>query len=197
MGYSVESTRRTAANVSGTVSSIRFRSYPQTEPPPAFLPGIIDTFTGHEPAISTLELTKGLTSDQVLGVLRPELEGLGFAVEAGKKKAQKILRPVFFGENGEPTLKYEIDAYHPEWRCGLEVEAGRAWMGNAVYRDLIQALVMVNVDVLILAVSNAYKYRTGGKQVVSSDYDNTVSVAEALYGHSRFRLPYRLVVVGY
>jgi hypothetical protein len=32
------------------------------------------------------------------------------------------------------------------------VEAGRAWMGNAIYRDLLQALVMVQVDHLILAV---------------------------------------------
>jgi hypothetical protein len=60
-------------------------------------------------------------------------------------------RPVFFGENGMPTLSYQIDAYHPEWRAGLEVEAGRAWMGNAIYRDLIQALVMVQVDHVVLA----------------------------------------------
>ncbi len=30
-------------------------------------------------------------------------------------------------------------------------------MGNAVYRDLIQALIMVQVDHLVLAVPNAYK----------------------------------------
>ena len=52
---------------------------------------------------------------------------------------------MFFGENAAPSLQYEIDAWHPEWQAGLEIEAGRAWMGNAVYRDLIQALVMVNV----------------------------------------------------
>src|SRR5215217_7900285 len=73
----------------------------------------------------------------------------------GDVKAGKIERPVFYGENGIPTLRYEIDAYHPDWRCGLEVEAGRAWMGNAVYRDLIQAAVMVGVQHLCLAVSNS------------------------------------------
>jgi len=104
---------------------------------------------------------------------------------------------VFFGENGEPTLKYEVDAYHPKWRCGLEVEAGRAWMGNAVYRDLIQALVMVEVDSLILAVSNTYKFKSGNRDTVSADYDNTSRVAETLYGHSRFSLPYRLILIGY
>lgn len=70
-------------------------------------------------------------------------------------------------------------------------------MGNAVYRDLIQALVMVNVDHLILAVANSYKYQSGGKQTISYDYENTVAVADALYGHTRMRLPYGLTVLGY
>jgi len=70
-------------------------------------------------------------------------------------------------------------------------------MGNAVYRDLIQALVMVNMEHLILAVPNAYRYKSGGKDVFSNDYDNTIAVAEALYGHSRIRMPFSLCVVGY
>jgi hypothetical protein len=74
---------------------------------------------------------------------------------------------VFFGENGIPTLRYEIDAYHPEWKCGLEVEAGRGWMGNAVYRDLVQAAVMVGVEYLCLAVSNVYSCFTGHTSVRS------------------------------
>ena len=117
-------------------STIRFTSFPKTEPPPPFASELADVFRRHEPEIATVHLRKGLTSNEVLAVIRDELVALGFAVEAGKQKADKILRPVFFGENGEPTLNYEIDAYHPGWRCGLEVEAGRAWMGNAVYREL-------------------------------------------------------------
>ena len=142
-------------------------------------------------------LAKGLTSDAVLGVLHSQLEALGFQVEKGKVREQKIERRVFFGENGVPALRYQIDAYHPGWRCGLEVEAGRAWMGNAVYRDLIQALVMVQVDHLVLAVSNIYKYRTGGRAASSSDYKNTCAVADTLYSHTRVRLPYGLTVIGY
>ena len=57
--------------------------------------------------------------------------------------------------------------------------------------------MMVEVDTLILAVANTYKYSTGGRQHFSADFNNTVRVAETLYGHSRFTLPYRLVVVGY
>jgi hypothetical protein len=104
---------------------------------------------------------------------------------------------VFFGEDGRPTLRYQIDAYHPNWRCGLEIEAGRAWMGNAVYRDLVQAMVMVQVDHLCLAVPNGYRYKSGGRDTVSADYKNTVEVAEALFGHTRVRIPYGLTVIGY
>ena len=89
-------------------------------------------------------------------MLRADLVELGFDVEASKRAKDKIKRPVFFGENAQPDLQYEVDAWHPKWRAGLEVEAGRAWMGNAIYRDLIQALVMVDMDHLFLAVPKAY-----------------------------------------
>jgi len=31
---------------------------------------------------------------------------MGFAVETGKRKIEKIERPVFYGENGAPMLRY-------------------------------------------------------------------------------------------
>jgi hypothetical protein len=139
-------------------SKVRFTSFPQTKPPPSFIQGIVDVFRRQEAKISTIALAKGLTSDEVLRVLASDLVALGFQVETGKNNASKIDRPVFFGENGIPARRYQIDGYAEKWRCGLEIEAGRAWMGNAVYRDLIQACVMVDVDHLCLAVSNAYKY---------------------------------------
>ena len=70
-------------------------------------------------------------------------------------------------------------------------------MGNAVYRDLITACVMVQVEHLILAVPNGYKYNSGGRATVSRDYVNTVALADALYGHSRIQLPYDAIVIGY
>lgn len=178
-------------------STVRFTSFPRTEPPAAFVSPVVAAFAASQGIICTTALQKGLTSDGVLQVVGPRLAALGFEVETSKQKSGKIERPVFYGENGRPTLNYQIDAYHPEWRCGLEIEAGRGWMGNAVYRDLIQALVMVQVDHLVLAVANSYKYQTGGKQVTSRDYDNTVAVADALYGHTRMTLPYSLTVLGY
>lgn len=152
-----------------TTSNIRFSTFPRTEPPAAFTRQIVEVFERHEAAICTLTREKGLTSDAVLRELRSDFVALGFEVERSKTTDDKIRRPVFFGENGRAGLQYEVDSFHPEWRCGLEVEAGRAWLGNAVYRDLIQALVMVDLDYLVLAVPNGYRRRSLGRMVVSKD----------------------------
>jgi hypothetical protein len=178
-------------------STIRFSTFPRTEPPPSFVGDMVTVFRQHESEIATETNDKGLKSDDVLALLGPDLRQIGFQVEASKKKVDKLERPVFFGENGIPTLRYEIDGYHPEWKCGLEIEAGRGWMGNAVYRDLVQAAVMVGVDHLCLAVANVYRYKSSGKPATSRDYANTIQVAEAIYGHSRLHLPYSLVLIGY
>ena len=98
---------------------IRFTTFPRTESPPAATADIIGVFSKHEPLIGTLTLEKGLTSDAVLAELRPDLLQLGFIVEGGKLAAQKIRRPVFFGENGMPDWQYQIDAYPHQWRVGL------------------------------------------------------------------------------
>lgn len=178
-------------------TAVRFTSFPRTRPPPAFIPEVVAAFRRHEPAISTEALAKGLESDPVLKVLADDLSALGFVVETGKARGGKVSRPVFYGENGEPTLLYEIDAFQQEWKCGLEVEAGRAILGNAVFRDLFQAMVMPDVEHLCLAVPNVYKYNSAGRQLSSKYYDKTVSIADALYGHSRVAMPYGLTVIGY
>lgn len=158
---------------------------------------LVGPFEEHAQEIGTVHLKKGMTSDEMLAVLRPDLIGLGFTVEAGKRAEDKIMRPVFFGENGQPELEYQVDAWHPKWLAGLEIEAGRAWMGNAVYRDLVQALVMVEMEHLILAVPQFYRYKASGRPVTSRDYEHTVAVAEALYAHSRIEMPFSLCVIGY
>ncbi len=175
------------------MSTIRFSCFPQTSPPPSFCEAVVDVLRKHETDISTVALDKGLESNDVLAAVRRDLVSLGFEVESGKRSSQKIARPVFFGENGRPTLNYQIDAYQPEWRCGLEIEAGRAVYGNAIYRDLVQAMVMVQVDHLFLCVPNEYKHANGSHD----GYKHTVAVAGALFGHKRVQIPYGLTVVGY
>ncbi len=67
------------------ISAIRFATFPRTESPADFLPDLVGFFERHEAEISTRDLAKGLTSDEVLTMLRPDLSELGFSVEAGKR----------------------------------------------------------------------------------------------------------------
>src|SRR4051794_6261466 len=76
-----------------------------------------------------------------------------------------------------------------------EVEAGRAILGNAIFRDLFQAMVMTDVDHLCLALPNVYKYRSRGRILSVPYYPKAVSVADALYGHTRVTMPYGLTVL--
>ena len=178
-------------------TTVRYTSFPKTKPPPDFIPAIVEVFRAHEPLISTIALAKGLESDPVLKELAIDLAEVGFLVETAKTIKTKIARPVFYGENGLPTLRYDIDAYHPKWRCGLEVEAGRAILGNAIFRDLFQAMVMTDVDHLCLGIPNLYKHKSRGRNVVVKYYDKAISVADALFGHTRVVMPYGLTIIGY
>jgi hypothetical protein len=174
-------------------SSIRFMSFPLTQSPPHFIQRVVEVFAKEEEVIGTQNRRTGLQSDDLLKLLQKDLAKLGFQVEISKKATDKIVRPVFFGENGRPTKTFSVDAFHAEWKCGLEIEAGRAVGGNAIFRDLIQSMVMVDLEHLCLAVPNVYRYK--GKETY--DYQTTVSIATALYGHARIRMPYGLTVVGY
>ena len=155
------------------IAVLRGLTFPRTQTPPAFIADVIEVFERYTGGIGTGQTKKGMNIDQALAVLQSDLIALGFRVETGKRTEDKIKRPVFFGENARPDLQYEIDAWHPEWRAGLEVEPGRTWMGNAVYRDLVQALVMVDIAHLLLAVPQANRYRSRGKVTVSKDYGTT------------------------
>jgi hypothetical protein len=141
---------------------------------------------------------KRMESNDVLGVIAPGLAALGFAVELGKTRDRKLPRPVFFGDEGAFLRTYEIDAFEPGNGVALEVEAGRATMGNAVYRDLVQASLMVDARFLTLAVPVEYRYKSGNRTAREPSYAKTYSVVEAIYGSPRLTLPFEgLLLIGY
>ena len=122
---------------------ISFQCFPSTSPPPRFVLDVVGAFNKNKAKIASSAKTKSLISDAVLSELSSDLESLGFCVETGKRQEQKIDVPVLYGRDGQPSLRYQVDAFCKEYECGLEVEAGRSLSGgNAIYRDLFQALVM-------------------------------------------------------
>ena len=81
-----------------------WKYYPPRERPPAWVAGVVAVFQAVGGSIDSRTIS-GTTSDAALAVLRPGLVGLGFDVEAGKKKVEKIRRPVLFGELGSEDLR--------------------------------------------------------------------------------------------
>lgn len=111
-----------------------------------------------------------------------------------KTKADKITRPVLFGENGAVLVSYDVDGYHPNDQVVLEVEAGRGAASNADYRDLVRASLMVSVSYLVLAMMLNY---TGGGHTTRS-YEVARSRLDAVFASDRLSLPLQgVLLVGY
>jgi hypothetical protein len=176
-----------------------WRHFPSYAAPPAWVEPLVGLFAACRAQIdSAVTLEKRMESNDVLAVIADGLRELGFEVEEGKAKAGKLPRPVFFGDQGTYLRTYEIDAFEPTNGIALEVEAGRATMGNAIYRDLIQASLMLDARFLVLAVPVEYRYRSGSRTAREPSYAKTYSVVEAIYGSPRLNLPFEgLLLIGY
>ena len=76
-----------------------------------------------------------LKSNEVLDILRPHLERIGFTVETGKAKGQKIRVPVLFGLNNSVDQYFNADGISNDGKTVLEVEAGRATANLILFRS--------------------------------------------------------------
>jgi len=131
-----------------------------------------------------------LTSDGVLQRLKPHLELLGFTIEAGKAKGQKIPVPVLFGLNNRIDKSFDADGISRDGRIVLEVEAGRAVVNYSFLKDIFQASMMHGVEYLALAVRNHY--------LGSDDFLRVFNFLETLYISNRLSLPLQgIVLIGY
>jgi hypothetical protein len=177
----------------------RWRYFPSYAAPPDWVAPLVAIFAANQAQIdSAVVHEERMESDDVLRVLADGLIGLGFVVEQGKKKTGKLPRPVFFGDEGTFLRTYEIDTFEPTRGIAMEVEAGRATMGNAIYRDLIQSSLMVDARFLVLAVPAEYRYKSSARTAREPSYAKTYSVVEAIYGSPRLSLPFEgLLLIGY
>lgn len=174
---------------SGPYPSWKF--YPSRSPAPPWVTGVVAAFAS---AAIDSRVNDGVGSDAALAAVRPALITQGFEVEKSKVHADKITRPVLFGEQGSIMVQYDVDAFHPGHQAVLEVEAGRGAASNADYRDLVRASLMVDVRYLILAVM--LSYRGGGQEVRS--YEASRARLDAIYASDRLSLPLDgVLLVGY
>ncbi len=131
-----------------------------------------------------------LKSDAVLNLLRPDLENIGFTIETGKARGQKIEVPVLFGRNNSIDQSFNADGISADGKIVLEVEAGRAFANYAFLKDIFQASMMHGVEFLILAVRNDYRG--------TNDFEKVYRFLETLYISGRLVLPLKsITLLGY
>jgi hypothetical protein len=173
-----------------------WKYFPSNATPPEWALAMAELVARHAAEISTVEASTGLKSDDVLAELRDDLELMGFVVEAGKTKADKVARAVLYGEGGMPEVNYEIDGFHDGFGIALEVEAGRGAQSNADYRDIVRTSLILDAQFLVLLQPVAYRSNPGAKAITA--YATTRSHLEAIYASQRLRLPFKgLLLIGY
>lgn len=173
--------------------------FPHNTKAPAWVPPLLSVVAGAEESICTEVDRQGLTSDAVLAVLADGMRALGYEVESGKQAAHKVRRPVLFGENGFPTVTYEVDAAHDGHGVVVEVEAGRGARGNAAYRDVIRTSLILDARFLVLMMPLTYRISTGTARATSVPaYRDARDMLEAVYASRRLALPFDgVLLIGY
>lgn len=167
---------------------IEWQYFPKSDRPHPLCERIVETFSANLVGIGSAE--NKLDSNSVLAAVAEGLRQLGFTVETGKKRGEKISMPVLFTRNGKVAKAFDVDAFHSADRFVLEIEAGRAIDNNQFLKDLFQACMMHDADYFCVAVRRDYR----GKD----DFSMVVTFFETLYASRRLNLPLKgILVVGY
>lgn len=149
---------------------------------------VIDCFEKNYEAIKSPE--NELRSDDVLQIIRQDLEKLDFIVEINKTQEGKIKIPVLYSLNGKEDKYFNADGVSQNQKIVLEVEAGRAYVNNQFLKDIFQACMMPYAEYLILAVRNDYRGH--------DDFSKIFLFLETLYINGRLKLPLQgIVLIGY
>lgn len=167
---------------------LRYQLFPRSVGITEELQNVVKCFEAVYDSIKSPDNT--LNSDGVLRFLRPHLETIGFTVEIGKSRGEKIPIPVLFGLNNRIDKSFDADGVSKNGNIVIEVEAGRAVVNYQFLKDIFQACMMHGVEYLVLAVRNNYRG--------NDDFQRVYSFLETLYISSRLELPLKgIVLIGY
>lgn len=167
---------------------INYQLFPKSQQISSDLLAVVNTFQTCEKQISSQ--TEELSSNEVLAILADGLEKIGFTIEKSKKKEDKIKIPVLFGRNGNLEKSFDADGVNLTTKTVIEVEAGRGVTNYQFLKDLFQACMMQDIEVLIIAIRNNYKG--------NSDFETVVTFFDTLYVSGRLTLPLkRILIIGY
>ena len=171
--------------------TIRYKFFPINKKIPEYLGSVVKAFSEHEDEIDSHTHSK-LESNDVLAIVRKDLEDLEFRIETGKKKHERISIPVLFGENGKVEKDFYVDGHHEGLNIVLEVEAGRAVTNYQFLKDFFSVCTMPDIDNCVIAVRDI---STGKSK--SKDFEKVINFFDSMYA-SRMSIPLKgLLIVGY
>ncbi|WNF21314.1 hypothetical protein [Mesobacillus jeotgali] len=171
---------------------INWQYFPKSNQIPEHLQTCTEIFNKYHEKFDSSTYT--YNSDEVLKFLSIDFLKEGYRVEVSKKKVDKINVPVLFGLNGKLEKSFAADAYNPELKTVLEVEAGRGVANYQFLKDLFQACLMHNVDYLVIAVRKVYTTVSS----TSKDFEKVLNFFNALYASGRLTLPLKgILIIGY
>lgn len=167
---------------------LRFQFFPRSQGINKEIQSVIKCFEKEISKICSSE--HNLSSNEVLEIVRPNLEKINFICETGKTKDKKISVPVLFGYDNRIDKSFNADAISNDGKIVIEVEAGRAVDNNQFLKDIFQACMMFEVEYLIITARNDYRG--------SDDFLKIYTFLETLYISSRLHLPLKgIVLIGY
>ena len=167
---------------------INWMYFPKSKPLDAISEQVVNAFRGVADSIDSNN--NSLKSDEVLAVVRPSLERIGFLVEKSKREEDLVSVPVLYGLNGKIEKSFEADGYSADEGYVIEIEAGRALANYQFLKDFFEACTMTGVDKLCIAVRNTYKR--------SPDFEKICKFFESMYASNRLGIPLSgLLVIGY
>ena len=173
---------------------INWMYFPQNRQIEPHLSLIVDAFVKMQEQIDSegSPNVRNLNSNDVLAIVAPELDVIGYSVEKSKRTVDKIRVPSLFGKNGTVNLAFEVDGYSHQAKTVIEVEAGRAVDNYQFLKDFFEACMMNDVDYLCIAVKNIY-----GK-THDQDFNKVCDFFSALYASNRLQIPLSgILIVGY
>lgn len=162
--------------------------FPKSKRPPSIALDVVSIFKNTSRRIDSR--TYDLSSNRVLELLSEQLQKVGFKVEKGRRKEDRIDVPVLFGYGGRIEKAFKADAHNAEEGVVLEVEAGRGVLNYQFLKDLFQACMMADIRYAFIAVRNKYKNR--------DDFESVVTFLDTLYTSNRLQLPLEgVLIIGY
>ncbi len=167
---------------------IRFQFFPRSQGINVEIQSVISAFQIEYERLKSPDFN--LSSNEVLEIVRPHLEKIGFSCETGKTKEKKISVPVLFGYDNKVDKAFNADAVSHDGKIVIEIEAGRATENNQFLKDIFQACMMFEVEYLVIVVRKVYRKH--------KDFEIIHTFLETLYISNRLHLPLKgILLIGY